>query len=104
MPISNSNRSATTTDKYVGSRLKKLRKERNVSLVELADLVAVSYQQIQKYENGSNRVSVSRLWSFCEIFQVLPNYFFLGIRDKGGPRFHSDEFLNAIDGFETVRS
>jgi len=47
-----------------------------MSQKELAELVNVTFQQIQKYEKGLNRIGVSRLYEFCQILQVKPSYFF----------------------------
>ncbi len=104
MPTNNSNRTATIIDEYVGSRLKSLRMDRGVSLNELGELVDVSYQQIQKYENGSNRISVGRLWDFCKVFEVVPNYFFLGLWDKNEGRFHDTDFIRARHSFRQART
>lgn len=72
----------TTTeqiDKHVGSRLRFLREANGLSQATLAGKVGVTFQQIQKYEQGSNRISASKLWQFCEAFDVAPNDFFDGL-------------------------
>lgn len=43
---------------------------------ELAGLIDVRFQQVQKYENGQNRVAASRLWQIAEALQVPVSYFF----------------------------
>jgi len=68
-------------DKHVGMRLKLLRLAQKMSQTELGDSVGISFQQIQKYERGSNRIGASRLWSFCEVFETHPNYFFDGLNE-----------------------
>lgn len=70
-----------TVDKHVGMKLKLLRLGRKMSQTELGDSVGISFQQIQKYERGSNRIGASRLWSFCEVFDTHPNYFFDGLNE-----------------------
>ena len=82
MTKTKSARNATTVDNLVGSRLKRLRLKVDITQAELSKRVNVSYQQIQKYESGANRISVSRLWEFCEVFGVLPNYFYLNLLDE----------------------
>jgi len=74
-------RTATEVDAYVGSQLKSLRKMAGYSQTELANKVGVTFQQIQKYERGTNRIGASRLWGFCNVFNVSPNKFFDGIED-----------------------
>lgn len=72
-------RSATHIDEHVGGRLKVLRKARHLSQTVVGEGVGVAFQQIQKYERGKNRISVSRLWQFCEFFDVNPDFFYRGI-------------------------
>ncbi len=73
-------------DIYVGERLLQLRKLRNVSQEKLGDAVGLSFQQIQKYERGANRISASTLFRLAEFFDVPVGYFFDGLRDRAaGP-------------------
>lgn len=68
-------------DRHVGMRLRLLRLNHKMSQTELGDKVGVTFQQIQKYERGANRIGASRLWSLCEIFSAEPNFFFDGLGD-----------------------
>lgn len=63
----------------IGKQLKMLRIAQKTSQKDLAEKMGITYQQVQKYENGLNRISVSRLWQFCKIFDVSPNYLFESI-------------------------
>src|SRR6185312_2981975 len=54
-------RRATQTDVAVGQRIREFRKDAGLSQTELADQIGVTYQQLQKYENGINRVGSGRL-------------------------------------------
>ena len=72
-------RSATGIDKRVGENLSKIRLFRGMSQESLAGAVGVSFQQIQKYEKGRNRISVSRLWQFSKILNVPVAGFYDGI-------------------------
>lgn len=80
-------RSATDVDKFVGAQLKHLRKSEKLSQTGLAKKVGVTFQQIQKYERGTNRIGASRLWDFCKIFDVSPGRFFEGL----------DEYLDCAE-------
>jgi hypothetical protein len=54
---------------------------------DLATKIGVSFQQVQKYERGSNRVSASRLWRTAEALDVPMTFFFDGVTtDAGAPR------------------
>jgi transcriptional regulator with XRE-family HTH domain len=66
------------TDLYVGKQIKALRAERDVSQTALADAVGVTFQQIQKYEKGSNRISASRLHEIAVALDKPIAWFFEG--------------------------
>jgi len=72
-------RTATEVDAFVGAQLKILRKSAGYSQTELANKIGITFQQIQKYERGLNRIGASRLWEFCKIFEVIPGRFFEGV-------------------------
>lgn len=63
-------------DQLVGARIRGLRIMRGISQTTLAERGGVTFQQVQKYEKGTNRVSPSRLAAFAEALQVDPAYFF----------------------------
>lgn len=71
-------KTATEIDIHVGQKLKRLRRRKELSQTALGRAANVSFQQIQKYERGQNRISVGRLWDFCELLDVSPIYFFEG--------------------------
>lgn len=75
-------RDADVIDKHIGERLLQMRREIGASQADVGQAVGVSYQQIQKYERGFNRISVSRLWKICEYLDVNPSYFFEGCDDR----------------------
>lgn len=66
-------------DAHVGARLKILRTQRGLSQSELGRLLGITFQQIQKYENGANRIGAGRLWQIAQICAVDCQYFFDGI-------------------------
>lgn len=68
-----------SVDIHVGRRLKARRLFLGLSQTDLAERVDVSYQQIQKYELGRNRVSASRLWEIAEALNVPVAFFFEGL-------------------------
>ena len=70
-------------DIEVGRRIKKRRQQLRVSQTALGAAVGVSFQQIQKYERGTNRVSSSVLYSLALILDVPIEYFF---ENLSGPR------------------
>ena len=72
-------------DIVVGQRIRWRRRELKLTQQKLADLLALTFQQVQKYEMGANRISVARVWQFCKIFSVTPDFLFenlLNLDDK----------------------
>ncbi|MCW5692456.1 MAG: helix-turn-helix transcriptional regulator [Pseudolabrys sp.] len=67
-----------STDKYVGARLRMRRLMLDLSQTEVADHVGLTFQQIQKYEKGFNRISASRLQQFGTLLHVPVSFFFEG--------------------------
>ena len=63
-------------DIYVGSRLRLRRSLLGLSQEKLADALGLTFQQVQKYERGSNRVSASRLYELSKILEVPVSFFF----------------------------
>ncbi|HCU58921.1 MAG TPA: transcriptional regulator [Alphaproteobacteria bacterium] len=63
-------------DVHVGSRIKWRRKVLNLSQQQLADKLGLTFQQIQKYEKGFNRVGASRLWDIAQVLGVSMDFFF----------------------------
>ena len=63
-------------DAYIGGRLRLRRTLMGMSQEKLADAVGLTFQQIQKYEKGANRIGASRLFQFSRILDVPPSYFF----------------------------
>lgn len=56
-----------------------------MSQQELADSVGITFQQVQKYENGANRISASRLFEFAQKLEVPVEWFFAGLGERSEP-------------------
>ncbi|TMJ52478.1 MAG: helix-turn-helix transcriptional regulator [Alphaproteobacteria bacterium] len=76
-------------DKYVGSRVRMRRIMLGMSQEKLGEALGLTFQQIQKYEKGTNRVGASRIQQISEILQVPVSFLF-----EGGPRG-----TVSVDGF-----
>lgn len=74
-------KTAHPVDIHVGKRLQQIRKLRGLSQQDLGQKITtpVTFQQLQKYERGQNRLSASKLWEFGEVLEVPPSYFFEGL-------------------------
>ncbi len=79
-------------DQYIGKRLREKRQKLGFTLTDLAEKLAVSHQQIQKYEQAQSRISAITLYQLGEILGVEPSYFFQGFSafQKKCGRIHGD--------------
>src|SRR5690242_17103741 len=100
-------------DKHVGSRVRMRRMMLSMSQEKLGDALGLTFQQVQKYEKGTNRVSASRLQQIAHILQVPESFFFEGGPTRAGPLKQSREadsssyvssFLATTDGLALVKA
>ncbi len=63
-------------DVHAGARVRQLRSLGGMTQTQLADTMGLSFQQVQKYEWGTNRISASRLYGLSQVFDVTVEYFF----------------------------
>lgn len=71
-------------DLHVGARIRMRRKILGLSQERLAEALGLTFQQVQKYERGANRVSASKLYEIARTLQSSVAYFFEGLGDPGG--------------------
>ena len=99
-------------DKHVGSRVRTRRLMLGMSQGKLAAQLGVTFQQVQKYERGTDRISASRLLAMSQALQVPVPFFFEGIPHVTGsatsagapsPAYLSD-FLTSPDGLKLARA
>ena len=69
---------AQEIDQHVGERLKQIRKQKGLTQDDLAEKLGVSFQQIQKYENGKNRISYSKMVELSQFLKVSLDSFIAG--------------------------
>ena len=67
------------TDVFVGARVRNRRKEMGLSQTALGQALGLTFQQIQKYERGFNRISASKLFEASRVLEVPVSYFFNGL-------------------------
>ena len=100
-------------DKHVGSRVRMRRMMLSMSQEKLGDALGLTFQQVQKYEKGRNRVGASRLQHISELLQVPVAFFFEGAPNVPGeeraqadapfPKFVSD-YLATSDGLNLTKA
>lgn len=78
-------------DIEIGRRLRESRSRLGISQERLAAQLGVSYQQVQKYERGANRIGSGRLHDIARFLQVPVTFFFEGVNDdQAGPQGLAD--------------
>src|SRR5471030_744533 len=99
-------------DKHVGSRVRMRRLMLDMSQEKLGSALGLTFQQVQKYEKGTNRIGASRLKHISQILQVPVSFFFEGAPNMPGhagmgeavsPAFVND-FLATSDGLSLTKS
>ncbi len=81
MDESGDDRSPNPIDVHVGDRIRRRRRALGVSQDKLAEQLDLTFQQVQKYERGANRVSASKLYQIASALQATVAYFFEGLPD-----------------------
>lgn len=91
-------------DRHVGQQLRKARILRDMSQEELAAAINLTFQQVQKYERGMNRISASRMYQISKILRVRPAYFFEGLPEDEYEEIVSFtiEHINLIKHYEAA--
>jgi transcriptional regulator with XRE-family HTH domain len=103
------------TDKHVGARVRMRRMMLSMSQEKLGDALGLTFQQVQKYEKGTNRIGASRLQQISHILQVPVAFFFEGapsaqvvgrsdgVSEAPSPAYVSD-FLATSDGLALTKA
>lgn len=111
-------RVANPIDFHVGSRIRLRRKVLKMTQEQLGEQLGVTFQQVQKYERGSNRVGAGRLWRLAQVLDVPIQYFYEGLP---GQRYEQDapeiveaaepaqpdfiyDFIKSSDGIEIAEA
>jgi transcriptional regulator with XRE-family HTH domain len=101
------------TDKHVGQRVRMRRLMLGMSQTTLGDALGLTFQQVQKYEKGTNRIGGSRLQHISQILQVPAAFFFEGApHELGQPHTQTDapfpqhvsDYLATPDGLHLTKA
>src|SRR4051794_24936681 len=100
-------RTPNPVDLHVGARIRMRRKILGISQERLADDLGLTFQQVQKYERGANRVSASKLYEIARSLQTPVAFFFEGLSDPtqigadyAAPDAFVHDFLMTSEGLE----
>ena len=106
-------KSPNPTDKHVGARVRMRRMMLAMSQEKLGDALGLTFQQVQKYEKGTNRIGASRLQQISNILQVPVSFFFEGAPNNSNPESgfseapspsYVSDFLATSDGLALTRA
>ena len=92
-------------DQQIGQRLKERRLLMGLSQTALADGLGITFQQLQKYEKGHNRIACGRLYACAQLLKVQPEYFFEGLEgSENGTEddTRSDEALKLARAYYSI--
>jgi len=110
MSISMAKKSPNPIDKYVGNRVRMRRMMLGMSQGKLGDAFSLTFQQVQKYEKGINRVGASRLQHISSILQVPISFSFEGAPgssyafDEAPSSAYISDFLATSDGLALTKA
>lgn len=95
----------TERDKIIGKKIRELRTAKLVNLHDLAIAIKVSFQQLQKYEQGINRIPASRLWNIADFLDININEFQPGV-DKLTPILIKNQrlIIRLSDNLKTINN
>ena len=99
------------TDKHVGARVRMRRLMLGLSQEKLADGLGLTFQQVQKYEKGTNRIGASRLQQIANILKVPPQFFFEELPKAKGAHYDAqpspaylNDFVSSNDGIALMKA
>ena len=103
------NKKSNTFDYYIGNRVRARRITLGMSQEKLGDALGVTFQQVQKYEKGTNRIGAGRLQNISQVLEVSPSYFFEEISEPvamviGGSEAADSDAEGACTRVAAIRS
>jgi transcriptional regulator with XRE-family HTH domain len=103
------NKTPNPIDVHVGARLRQRRRHLGLSQEKLAQALNLTFQQVQKYERGSNRISASKLFSAARFLNVPVAWFFEDLEEGSGYDDSTGEaqaqaFLSSVEGAELAKA
>ena len=90
-------------DVHLGRQVRLVRNTRKMTQEQLGDALGITFQQVQKYEKGTNRIGGSRLWSLSQILDVCPSFFFDGLGAEPTTETETMQAALAVASFASTR-
>jgi transcriptional regulator with XRE-family HTH domain len=106
----------SSVDAHVGSRVRLRRMLIGMSQEKLGELLGLTFQQVQKYEKGANRIGASRLFDISTILNVPVQYFFEELPNAAGVQYNGHgmsepdrepfvmDFVSSTEGLQLIRA
>ena len=96
------------TSREIGEKIKKQRRRLGISQEQLAEILGVTYQQVQRYENGMNKLNVENIQTVANALNVPVSYFFEGekpsmVAEKSAPYLPSEE-IRLLRHFRKIKN
>ncbi len=111
MNVSTAKRSPHAIDRHVGNRVRMRRKMQGMTREKLGDALGLTFQQVQKYEKGTNRIGAGRLQQIASIQQVPISFFFEGapgssssVLEDGPSSAYVSDFYATSDGLALTKA
>ena len=110
--MSTNPRGPNAVDRHVGSRVRLRRQLLNMSQEKLGEELGVTFQQVQKYERGANRIGAGHLWNLARVLDVPVSFFFEGASENAGQSGFAegdqtpiiDDFIQSADGVQLAQA
>jgi transcriptional regulator with XRE-family HTH domain len=87
-------------DIHVGESVRERRVYLGMTQTDLGEYLRLTFQQIQKYERGANRISASKLWALSHLFDVPIEWFFYGL---GEPSQEREDVMTKLEARQLAR-
>lgn len=102
-------KSPNPVDQHVGQRVRYQRNILGMSQDKLGEALGLTFQQVQKYEKGANRIGASRLWQISKTLGVPVSFFFEGLNQNAAEGFAEEadawtgEYIASAEGMQLCR-
>ncbi len=91
-----------TIEKKIGAQVREIRIKRQISQTKIADILGVSFQQFQKYERGTNRISPGKLILLAGHLNIDINDFFAGVYEQSEDKHQLSEEEQILEIFRSI--
>jgi len=107
----NAARGVNSVDVHVGQKVRLRRSLMNLSQERLGEALGITFQQVQKYEKGVNRIGASRLFEIAQVLEVPISFFFEGLNAEANAGFsdndqtpYVNDLISSPDGIQLAKA